>query len=154
MVLLDEVGRGTSSADGLAIAWASLERLSEIGAYTLFATHYFELTQLAERLPRAENFHVAAREEEGGLVFFHQVRPGPSSKSYGLEVARLAGVPPQVVARAEAILAGLSARGSEAEREVLERLASADLNRLSPLEALLFLKELKERLLSLEGVRS
>ncbi len=154
LVLLDEVGRGTSSADGLAIAWASLERLAEIGAYTLFATHYFELTQLAERLPRAANFHVAAREEEGGLVFFHQVRPGPSSKSYGLEVARLAGVPPEVVARAEAILAGLSARGSEAEREVLERLAAVDLNRLSPLEALILLKELKERLLSLESVRS
>ncbi len=154
LVLLDEVGRGTSSADGLAIAWASLERLSEIGAYTLFATHYFELTQLAERLPRAANFHVAAREESGGLVFYHQVLPGPSSKSYGLEVARMAGVPPEVVARAEEVLAGALAKSQGAEGELIERLLALDLNRLSPLEALMVLKELKELLFAFEGVRS
>ena len=154
LVLLDEVGRGTSSSDGLAIAWASLEKLSEVGAYTLFATHYFELTQLAERLPRAANYHVAAKEEAGGLVFYHQVLPGPASKSYGLEVARMAGVPPEVIARAEAILAGLLAKGRGAEGEVIERLLALDLNRISPLEALMALKELKELVFSLEGVGS
>ncbi len=154
LVLLDEVGRGTSTYDGLAIAWASLERLAEVGAYTLFATHYFELTALAERLPRAANFHVAAKEEAGGLVFYHQVLPGPSSKAYGLEVARLAGVPPEVVARAEAVLRGLEVRGDARAARIAERLAGLDLNALTPLEALLVLRELKDLLLAEERVGS
>lgn len=154
LVLLDEVGRGTSTYDGLAIAWASLERLHALGAYTLFATHYFELTALVDRLPGAANFHVAAREEAGGLVFYHQVLPGPSSKAYGLEVARMAGVPAEVVARAEAVLAGLEARGDERAAAILERLAGLDLNRLSPLDALLVLRELKDALLAADRVGS
>lgn len=146
LVLLDEVGRGTSTFDGLAIAWATLEKLHEIGAFALFATHYFELTELAQRLPLARNFHVAAREEASGLVFYHQVLPGAASRSYGIEVARLAGVPPDVVARAREVLAGLEARGSGVERAVLDELLALDLTRLSPIDALLTLKRLKERL--------
>ena len=146
LVLLDEVGRGTSTFDGLAIAWAAFEELHARRAYTLFATHYFELTELAERLPRAENLHVAAREEASGLVFYHQVLPGPASKAYGLEVARLAGVPPEVLERADRVFKALEARRNADEGAILEALAGLDLDRLSPLEALLFLRQLKERL--------
>jgi DNA mismatch repair protein MutS len=111
LVLLDEVGRGTSTYDGLAIATASAEYLHDsIRACTLFATHYFELTLLADRLGRAENYHVAAEERDGDLVFYHQVLPGPASKSYGIEVARLAGMPASVVARAKDVLDSLQKR--------------------------------------------
>ncbi|AEB12224.1 DNA mismatch repair protein mutS [Marinithermus hydrothermalis DSM 14884] len=147
LVLLDEVGRGTSTYDGLSLAWAAAEYLHDtVRAYTLFATHYFELTALPQRLPAARNFHVAAKEEAGGLVFYHQVLPGPASKSYGLEVARLAGVPPEVVTRAQQLLAGLEARGGDAAAEVVEALLSVDLSRLSPLEALMLLHRIQERL--------
>lgn len=106
LVLLDEVGRGTSTYDGLAIATAATEYLhDQVLAYTLFATHYAELTELADRLERAENRHVAAEEQEGELVFYHQVLPGPASRSYGIEVAQLAGMPVQVVNRAKEVLA-------------------------------------------------
>lgn len=145
LVLLDEVGRGTSSLDGMALAQAVLEALHERGAYVLFATHYHELTRLD--LPRMRNFHVAAEEAglsgKGGLVFYHQVLPGPALKSYGVEVARLAGVAEEVVQRARLLLEGhLSSRG-EGERVLLELLA-LDLNHLTPLEALLALRRLQE----------
>ncbi len=108
LVLLDEVGRGTSTYDGLAIATAATEYLHDhLGAFTLFATHYAELTEVAEALERAENRHVAAEEEGGELVFYHQVLPGPASRSYGIEVAQLAGMPQQVVSRAKEVLASL-----------------------------------------------
>jgi DNA mismatch repair protein MutS len=108
LVLLDEIGRGTSTYDGLAIATAAAEYLHDtLRAYTLFATHYFELTELADRLERAENYHVAAEEREGDLVFYHQVLLGPASKSYGIEVARLAGMPTSVVERAKDVLNSL-----------------------------------------------
>ncbi|MCA9840126.1 MAG: DNA mismatch repair protein MutS [Trueperaceae bacterium] len=108
LVLLDEVGRGTSTYDGLAVATAAAEYLhDELHAFTLFATHYAELTALAERLEHAENRHVAAEEQEGELVFYHQVLPGPASKSYGVEVAQLAGMPTKVVKRAKEVLASL-----------------------------------------------
>jgi DNA mismatch repair protein MutS len=111
LVLLDEIGRGTSTYDGLAIATAAAEYLHDtLRAYTLFATHYFELTELADRLERAENYHVAAEERDGDLVFYHQVLLGPASKSYGIEVARLAGMPASVVARAKDVLASLQKR--------------------------------------------
>jgi len=111
LVLLDEVGRGTSTYDGLAIATAAAEYLHDtLRAYTLFASHYFELTELADRLERAENYHVAAEERDGDLVFYHQVLLGPASKSYGIEVARLAGMPASVVARAKDVLASLQKR--------------------------------------------
>ena len=108
LVLLDEVGRGTSTYDGLAIATAATEYLhDQVRAFTLFATHYAELTELADRLERAENHHVTAEEQGGELVFYHQVLPGPASRSYGIEVAQLAGMPQGVVDRAKAVLSDL-----------------------------------------------
>jgi DNA mismatch repair protein MutS len=147
LVLLDEIGRGTSTYDGLALAWAACEYLhDQVGAYTLFATHYFELTALPERMAAARNAHVAAKEEAGGLVFYHQVLPGPASKSYGLEVARLAGLPREVLQRAKAVLTGLEANQQGLSKDVLEELLQLDLARTSPLEALLFLRKLQDQL--------
>jgi DNA mismatch repair protein MutS len=115
LVLLDEVGRGTSTYDGLAIATAATEYLHDnLRAFTLFATHYAELTELADGLERAENRHVAAEEQGGELVFYHQVLPGPASRSYGIEVAQLAGMPQQVVNRAKEVLASLQDHGEDA----------------------------------------
>jgi len=141
LVLLDEVGRGTSSLDGVAIATAVAEALHERRCYALFATHYFELTALP--LPRLKNLHVAAKEEERGLTFYHQVLPGPASKSYGVEVARMAGLPQEVVERAKALLQALAARREGPAEAVLERLLALDPDRLTPLEALRLLHELK-----------
>ena len=105
LVLLDEVGRGTSTADGLAIASAVTEFVhDEVGATTLFATHHHELTELAERLPRARNLHFAARQADGEVVFDHEIAPGAATASYGVEVAREAGVPDEVVRRARELL--------------------------------------------------
>lgn len=147
LVLLDEIGRGTSTYDGLALAWAACEHLhDQVRAYTLFATHYFELTTLPLRMAAARNAHVAAKEEAGGLVFYHQVLPGPASKSYGLEVARLAGLPKEVLLRARAVMAGLEASQKGLSREALEELLDLDLSRTSPLDALLFLRKLQELL--------
>ncbi len=147
LVLLDEIGRGTSTYDGLALAWAACEYLHEkVGAYTLFATHYFELTTLPARLSAARNAHVAAKEEAGGLVFYHQVLPGPASRSYGLEVARLAGLPKDLLQRAKTVMNGLEARPGGLAKEVLQELHELDLNRISPLDALLFLRRLQEML--------
>jgi DNA mismatch repair protein MutS len=115
LVLLDEVGRGTSTYDGLAIATAATEYLHDhLRAFTLFATHYAELTELADRLERAENRHVAAEEQGGELTFYHQVLPGPASRSYGIEVAQLAGMPQQVVERAKEVLASLQGHNKDA----------------------------------------
>ncbi|HEU4740625.1 MAG TPA: DNA mismatch repair protein MutS [Meiothermus sp.] len=147
LVLLDEIGRGTSTYDGLSLAWAASEYLHDsVKALTLFATHYFELTALPETLPAARNYHVAAREEAGGLVFYHQVLPGPASKSYGLEVARLAGLPPEVLGRAGQLLAGLEARRDDLGQALVEELLALDLTRLTPLEALLKLQQLRAKL--------
>lgn len=108
LVILDEVGRGTSTFDGLSLAWSIVEHLHhQVGAKTLFATHYHELTELAGRLPRVVNWHVAVREWNDQIVFLRKVRPGGSDKSYGIQVARLAGVPPAVVERAKVILRAL-----------------------------------------------
>ncbi len=141
LVLLDEVGRGTSSLDGVAIATAVAEALHERGCYALFATHYFELTALP--LPRLRNLHVAAKEEEGGLTFYHQVLPGPASKSYGVEVARMAGLPKEVVERAQHLLRAMAARREGPGEAVLQRLLALDPDRLTPLEALRLLHELR-----------
>ncbi|MCK7545113.1 DNA mismatch repair protein MutS [Marinobacter bryozoorum] len=101
LVLMDEVGRGTSTFDGLSLAWATAEHLArEIGCYTLFATHYFELTQLADQLEHAVNVHLTATEHEDSIVFLHTVHDGPASQSYGLQVAQLAGVPHGVIQHA------------------------------------------------------
>jgi len=108
LVLMDEIGRGTSTFDGLSLAWAAAHHMGEkIGAFTLFATHYFELTALADELPACQNVHLDATEHKGQLVFLHAVKPGPANQSYGLQVAALAGVPPAVIRRARAYLASL-----------------------------------------------
>jgi len=108
LVILDEVGRGTSTFDGLALAWAITEHLARsVRCRTLFATHYHELTELSEILPATRNFNVAVREWEDDVVFLHKIIPGGTDKSYGIHVARLAGVPREVVDRAAEVLAGL-----------------------------------------------
>ncbi|HEY3103538.1 MAG TPA: DNA mismatch repair protein MutS, partial [Pyrinomonadaceae bacterium] len=107
LILLDEIGRGTATFDGLSIAWAVAEYLhdsAEHAAKTLFATHYHELTELAERLPGAQNYQITATEREGEVVFLHRLERGRASKSYGIEVARLAGMPPAALARAREVL--------------------------------------------------
>ena len=100
LVLMDEVGRGTSTFDGLSLAWAAAEQLATLKAWTLFATHYFELTSLPERLNSVANVHLSATEHQDRIVFLHHVRSGPANQSYGLAVAQLAGVPNAVIARA------------------------------------------------------
>ena len=108
LVVLDEVGRGTSTFDGLSLAWSIVEHLhNQVGAKTLFATHYHELTELADRLPRLRNFNVAVREWNEQIVFLHKIAEGGADKSYGIHVARLAGVPKPVIERAKAILRNL-----------------------------------------------
>ena len=122
LVLLDEIGRGTATFDGLSIAWAVAEYLhdsADHAAKTLFATHYHELTELAERLPGAQNYQITATEREGEVVFLHKLERGRASKSYGIEVARLAGLPPPVLATAREVLARL-------ERYELEIFADED----------------------------
>ena len=168
LILLDEVGRGTSTYDGLAIAWAAIEYLhARVRAKTLFATHYFELTELAEQLAGVKNYHVSVKETGGGIVFLRKVEPGAADRSYGIEVAKLAGLPNEVIARAREVLA----KHESAEREltehlspgasppptqltiftplsqpVLDKLREVDLNRLTPLDALNLLAELKKEI--------
>lgn len=110
LVLLDEIGRGTATFDGLSIAWAVAEYLHDSPAHaakTMFATHYHELTELAERLPGAQNYQITAAEREGEVIFLHRLERGAASKSYGIEVARLAGLPSEVLLRARDVLARL-----------------------------------------------
>ncbi|HZB46062.1 MAG TPA: DNA mismatch repair protein MutS [Pyrinomonadaceae bacterium] len=110
LVLLDEIGRGTATFDGLSIAWAVAEHLHDHPAHaakTLFATHYHELTELAERLPGAQNYRIRVAEREGDIVFLYRIERGRASKSYGIEVARLAGLPPEVLERAREVLSKL-----------------------------------------------
>jgi DNA mismatch repair protein MutS len=108
LVLMDEIGRGTSTFDGLALASATARHLAaRVGAFTLFATHYFELTALASELPGVANVHLDATEHRDGIVFLHALKPGPANRSYGLAVAKLAGLPREVLAEARKVLAGL-----------------------------------------------
>jgi DNA mismatch repair protein MutS len=114
LVLMDEIGRGTSTFDGLSLAWAAAEHMARrVRAFTLFATHYFELTALADEAEGVGNVHLDATEHGDGLVFLHAVKAGPASRSYGLQVARLAGVPREVIAAARRYLGVLEARGAE-----------------------------------------
>jgi DNA mismatch repair protein MutS len=123
LVLMDEIGRGTSTFDGLALAHAIAARLlAHNRALTLFATHYFELTRLAATHPQAINLHLAAAEHRGGIVFLHEVRDGPASRSYGIQVARLAGMPAAVIRAADKVLGELEAR-ARAEDEQLDLFA-------------------------------
>ena len=136
LVLLDEIGRGTATFDGLSIAWAVAEYLhdsADHAAKTLFATHYHELTELAERLPGAQNYQITATEREGEVVFLHRLERGRASKSYGIEVARLAGLPPAVLANAREVLARLEryeldvfAEEDAAEEQVSVKAAAAN----------------------------
>jgi len=109
--LMDEIGRGTSTFDGLSLAWAAAHHMGEKAqAFTLFATHYFELTALAQELPACGNVHLDATEHNGQLVFLHSVKPGPANQSYGLQVASLAGVPRDVIRRAKRYLKTLESQ--------------------------------------------
>ncbi len=168
LILLDEVGRGTSTYDGLAIAWAAVEYLhARVRAKTLFATHYFELTELGEQLSGVKNYHVSVKETGGGIVFLRKVEPGAADRSYGIEVAKLAGLPNEVVERAREVLAEHEFAEQQAtahlspgatpppaqltiftpiSQPVLEKLREVDLNRLTPLEALNLLAELKKEI--------
>jgi len=115
LVLMDEVGRGTSTFDGLSLAFATAEYLADVGCFTLFATHYFELTKLAERKKNVVNVHLSAMEHDGQIIFLHQVLQGAVSKSYGLAVAQLAGVPQDVLNKANRYLADLEFSASRKE---------------------------------------
>jgi len=113
LILMDEVGRGTSTFDGLSLAWATANHIAtRIRALTLFATHYFELVALADSVEGIRNVHLDATEHRAGIVFLHAVKPGPASRSYGLAVAQLAGVPREVIARARHFMAGLESRAA------------------------------------------
>ena len=164
LVLLDEIGRGTSTYDGVSIAWAVSEHLHDKAACkTVFATHYHELTQLADELPAVRNFNVAVRESGDDVVFLHRLQPGGADRSYGIEVGRLAGLPAQVIERARAVLrllegeqlvAGLAGRSVRHVADtaqlalfvephpVVERLRSLDPNQMTPMEALKALDDL------------
>jgi DNA mismatch repair protein MutS len=116
LVILDEIGRGTSTFDGLSIAWAVAEHLhNNVGAKTLFATHYHELTELSATLPRVKNYNVAVREWHDQVIFLHKILPGGTDKSYGIQVARLAGLPKEVITRAKEVLANLEESELSAE---------------------------------------
>jgi DNA mismatch repair protein MutS len=112
LIVLDEIGRGTSTYDGISIAWAMVEHLHHLGALTLFATHYHELTQLARELPRLQNFSISIQEEGERLVFPRKLKAGEADKSYGIQVARMAGLPTNVIERAHEVMDNLTA-GSE-----------------------------------------
>jgi len=114
LVLLDEIGRGTSTYDGLSLAWAIATSLAdEVRAFTLFATHYFELTELANIHPHISNAHFTAAEHKGGIVFLHRVEPGPANRSYGIQVAQLAGINAGVLAKARKKLKALESQASK-----------------------------------------
>jgi DNA mismatch repair protein MutS len=172
LVLLDEVGRGTATFDGLSIAWSVVEHLHEREdrrAMTLFATHYHELTELALLFPRVANMTMAVKEYRERILFLHRVIPGTASKSYGIEVARLAGVPNEVVARARRILENLEsaeidptgkpravheeplkraqmALFGSAEHPMAEELKGMDPDAMTPVEALNWVVKWKKEL--------
>jgi DNA mismatch repair protein MutS len=171
LILLDEVGRGTSTFDGLAIAWAVTEFIHnrpELGSRTLFATHYHQLTQLAEALPRVKNFQAAVRETEDEVTFLRKIIPGGCDDSYGIYVAKLAGVPKEVILRSQEVLVELEAKHpinmnvtakrttprflgqlslfSSVEEKVLKELREINSDKLTPLEALRKLSELTDKL--------
>jgi len=171
LVLLDEMGRGTSTFDGVSIAWAVAEYLvKEVKAKTLFATHYHELTELSEQLSGVVNMHVRVKEYKGDVIFLHQIAPGSAEGSYGIHVAKLAGLPQVVVKEAEELLERILAanplenmddskpnkRGprviqqlalfSADEHPVIQQLTELDINELTPMQALEYLAELKQKL--------
>ena len=165
LVLMDEVGRGTSTFDGLSLAWACARHLAtSVHAFTLFATHYFELTQMAQELDTVSNVHLDATEHNDDIIFLHSIQEGPASRSYGIQVARLAGIPGPVLAAANQILkslesgqAGISAPepvatpvqselfGSD-PHPVLELLRDLQPDQLTPRQAIDILYDLHEKI--------
>jgi DNA mismatch repair protein MutS len=165
LILLDEMGRGTATFDGLSLAWATVEYLhAETCARTLFATHYHELTMLAEKLLRVRNLRVGVKEAAGGIVFLHNIEPGAASKSYGIEVAKLAGLPSAVIERAKRILRQHEKQERQSVQQettpepmqmtiftplsqrIVDRIEAVDVNALTPLQALNLLEELQQEL--------
>ena len=170
LVLLDEMGRGTATYDGLSLAWATLEHLhNTLGARTLFATHYHELTLLSEALSRMKNVRVTVREAGGNIVFLHTVEAGAANKSYGIEVARLAGLPAHVIERAREVLRVHERAETQQVREavpkgapdksalqmtmftplsqrIVDRIEATDVDGLTPREALQLIAELQREL--------
>jgi DNA mismatch repair protein MutS len=167
LLILDEIGRGTSTYDGMAVARAVVEHCADgeqLGARTLFATHYHELTELEGQIPGVKNYNIAAKKKDGGILFLRKIVPGGADDSYGVEVAKLAGVPESVIQRAREILAQLEAQGmvrprtevmpSAGERdsarcrgaELLESLRRTAVETLTPLEALNLLYQWKREL--------
>jgi DNA mismatch repair protein MutS len=165
LILLDEMGRGTATFDGLSLAWATVEYLhAETQARTLFATHYHELTMLAEKLPRVRNLRVGVKESPSGIVFLHNIEPGAASKSYGIEVARLAGLPVAVIERARHVLRQHEKQERQSvqvetqaepvqltiftplSQRIVDRIEATDVNALTPLQALNLLEELQSEL--------
>ena len=165
LILLDEMGRGTATFDGLSLAWATVEYLhAETGARTLFATHYHELTMLAEKLKRVRNLRVGVKEAADGIVFLHNIEPGAASKSYGIEVARLAGLPAAVIERAKHVLRQHEKQERQSvqvetaaepmqltiftplSQRIVDRIEATDVNSLTPLQALNLLEELQQEL--------
>lgn len=158
LLILDEVGRGTSTYDGLSIAWAVIEKLTQgVGAKTMFATHYHELTELENRMEGVKNYKIAVKEINGSVVFLRKIMRGGANRSFGIEVAALAGVPSDVIERAKHILKAVERRegsavknvsGAEEEKqpsEVERILRETDINTLSPMQAFMLLSDLVEK---------
>ena len=165
LILLDEVGRGTSTFDGLSIAWALVEHIHknpEVAARTLFATHFHELNELADQLQRVKNYRVDVQEHGGKVIFLRRLKPGAADHSFGIEVAKMAGLPSQLIERARVIMSKLEAHqeltdnhdgeqmslfpGDEPNTAVIDQLSQIKINNLTPLEALTALAELKAKI--------
>ncbi|MBO4947397.1 MAG: DNA mismatch repair protein MutS, partial [Lachnospiraceae bacterium] len=176
LLILDEIGRGTSTYDGLSIAWSVVEYISNfhrLGAKTLFATHYHELTELEGQLPGVHNYCIAVKEQGDDIVFLRKIMRGGADRSYGIQVAKLAGLPQDVIERANEILSelldehDLAGKGKKVtvakpkkkeepkqlsffanpmEQEVVAEIQSLDLSNMTPMKALVYLSELQEKL--------
>lgn len=183
LLILDEIGRGTSTYDGLSIAWAVIEYIADrrsLGARSLFATHYHELTDLAAIMHGVFNSHVAVEERDNEIVFLHRIEPEGTDESYGIEVARLAGVPTGIITRAQELLEQLenehvgrerlkirrnarpmdgqldlfsSAMASQDQENLIARLAATETARLTPLDALNLLHELAQKARQLDTAK-
>ena len=177
LVIMDEIGRGTSTFDGLSIAWAVVEYLHDLhqtGVKTLFATHYHELTDLAQQKPRVHNYSIAVKEWNDEIIFLRKLIEGGTNRSYGIQVARLAGIPGRVISRAKKILYSIENEEQELtesfsdkqnpehrpmqmdlfgkkEHFFVEKLAGLDISKMTPLEALNYLNELREKAKDITG---
>ena len=174
LILFDEIGRGTATYDGMALAGAIIKYLHDkVGAKTLFATHYHELTDLDRTLPHLKNIHVGATEENGKLIFLHKILPGPADQSYGIHVAKLAGLPKKVLRDASTMLKRLEAQGAgeinepvaeqlslfapapevsepdplaESRQDLLDEISQVDLNEQTPLEVMQLVADWQKKL--------